>query len=47
MISLLLLKGLDKQSAFAVSIFIRLTTLWFAVLLGFMALFSLMRDKND
>lgn len=39
MISLLLLKGVDLPSAVALTIFIRLTTLWFAVLLGILALY--------
>lgn len=38
MISLLMLKGVDTHTALAVTLFIRLTTLWFAVVLGLMAL---------
>lgn len=38
MISLLMLKGVDTHTALAVTLFIRLTTLWFAVALGLIAL---------
>lgn len=38
MVSLLVLKGVDTHSTLAVTIFIRLTTLWFAVVLGVVAL---------
>lgn len=41
MISLLLLKNVDAQSAVALTIFIRLTTLWFAVVLGIIAFVQL------
>ena len=43
MVSLLFLKGIDQHSALAITIFIRLTTLWFAVLLGVLALW---REKR-
>lgn len=46
MVSLLMLKGLDLQSAFALTLFIRLTTLWFAVILGLLALLKLKFDEN-
>lgn len=39
MVSLLIWQGIDAQSALAVTIFIRLTTLWFAVILGVIALY--------
>lgn len=38
MVSLLLLKGMDMPSAVAATVFIRLATLWFAVVLGLLAL---------
>lgn len=47
MVSLLMLKGLDLQSAFALTLFIRLTTLWFAVILGLLALLKLKFDEKQ
>lgn len=48
MISLLLLKNVDAQSAVALTIFIRLTTLWFAVVLGIIAFLQLkMSDRKN
>lgn len=46
MVSLLMLKQLDMQSAFALTIFIRFTTLWFAVILGMIALAQLKLHKK-
>lgn len=43
MVSLLIWQGIDAQSALAVTIFIRLTTLWFAVVLGVVALYRQQR----
>ncbi|NKN32882.1 flippase-like domain-containing protein [Marichromatium bheemlicum] len=40
MISLLMLKGMDAPSAIAATVFIRLATLWFAVVIGLIALLS-------
>jgi len=39
MVSLLVLKGMDMPAAIAATVFIRLTTLWFAVVIGLTALY--------
>jgi uncharacterized membrane protein YbhN (UPF0104 family) len=38
MVSLLVLKGMSLPAAVAATVFIRLATLWFAVLIGIIAL---------
>ena len=40
MISLLVLKGMAMPAAIAATVFIRLATLWFAVLIGLLALYK-------
>lgn len=45
MVSLLALNGMDMPEAVAATVFIRLTTLWFAVVLGFIALFKSRRGE--
>ena len=40
MISLLVLKGMTMPAAIAATVFIRLATLWFAVLIGLLALYK-------
>ena len=40
MIALLILKGMAMPTAVAATVFIRLATLWFAVLIGLLALYK-------
>jgi uncharacterized protein (TIRG00374 family) len=43
MLALLIMAGVERQLAVAATLFSRLTSLWFTVLLGVLALFSLSR----
>jgi uncharacterized protein (TIRG00374 family) len=47
MVSLLLWLGQPQAPAVAATVLIRLTTLWFAVVLGLLALGSLLRQRPD
>ncbi|MCV6590708.1 MAG: flippase-like domain-containing protein [Marinobacterium sp.] len=44
MISLLVLQGMDTPAAIAATVFIRLTTLWFAVVIGVVALYRSQKE---
>ena len=47
MISLLVLKGMSTPDAIAATVFIRLATLWFAVLIGLVALIKSRHDESS
>ena len=47
MISLLIVRGIDMPAAIALTVFIRMTTLWFAVAIGILALFRSYREPKD
>ena len=47
MISLLIMRGIDMPAAIALTVFIRMTTLWFAVAIGILALFRSYRKPKD
>ena len=47
MVSLLLFKGMTMPSAIAATVFIRLATLWFAVVIGLIALIRSRHGENS